>query len=75
MTRPTSDVVFTPAVKAQQSRLGSRALYATLEGRGGWNDRVTHAGELSRRPGLPLLRDRERHGQATSSTVEDPKDS
>jgi predicted pyridoxine 5'-phosphate oxidase superfamily flavin-nucleotide-binding protein len=34
--RPSSDVAFTPAVKAVQSRLGSRAGYARLEGKGGW---------------------------------------
>ena len=36
-----SDVAFTPAVKAQQVRLGSRNAYEKMEGRGGWSDRVT----------------------------------
>ena len=36
-----SDIAFTPAVKAQQVRLGSRLAYEKMEGRGGWSDRVT----------------------------------
>jgi len=38
---PTSDVAFTPTVKAIQERLGSRKSYAKLEERGGWSDRIT----------------------------------
>jgi hypothetical protein len=41
MHNPTSDVAFTPAVKAQQSRRGSRAAYARLEARGGWSATIT----------------------------------
>ena len=37
----TSDVAFTPAVKAMQERLGSRAGYARMERKGGWQDTVT----------------------------------
>jgi predicted pyridoxine 5'-phosphate oxidase superfamily flavin-nucleotide-binding protein len=40
-TTPTSDVAFTPTVKAIQTRRGSRASYAKLERRGGWESRVT----------------------------------
>ena len=40
MTRP-SDVAFTEAVKAQQTRRGSRAGYRRMEEKGGWQDRVT----------------------------------
>ncbi len=40
MTRP-SDVAFTPAVKAQQERRGSRAGYERMEQKGGWQERVT----------------------------------
>ncbi len=36
MTAPSSDVAFTPAVKAIQARKGSREVYARMEGRGGW---------------------------------------
>ena len=36
-----SDVAFTPAVKAVQERLGSRAGYARMEEKGGWRDRIT----------------------------------
>ncbi len=36
-----SDIAFTPAVKAAQDRLGSRAGYARMEEKGGWSDRVT----------------------------------
>ena len=41
MSQHVSDVAFTPAVKAQQVRLGSRDAYARMEGRGGWSDRIT----------------------------------
>lgn len=44
MTAPrriVSDVAFTPAVKAQQDRLGSRHGYARMEEKRGWADRVT----------------------------------
>lgn len=40
-TVPSSDVAFTPAVKAQQERLGSRKGYASMEARGGWATTVT----------------------------------
>lgn len=40
MRRFPSDVAFTPAVKALQSRKGSRSTYARVE-RGGWETRVT----------------------------------
>jgi hypothetical protein len=35
------DVAFTPSVKAIQTRKGSRAGYAQLEQRGGWETRIT----------------------------------
>ena len=38
---PTSDVAFTPSVKTVQQRRGSRAAYARLEARGGWQAKVT----------------------------------
>ena len=41
MATDVSDIAFTPAVKAQQDRLGSRAAYARMDQRGGWSDRVT----------------------------------
>ena len=36
MTKVSSDVAFSPAVKAVQERLGSRRAYARLEEKGGW---------------------------------------
>lgn len=36
-----SDVAFTPAVKAVQTEKGSRATYAKVEARGGWQTTVT----------------------------------
>ncbi len=36
----SSDVGFTPAVKAIQSRKGSRSLYARVEDRGGWRTEI-----------------------------------
>ena len=41
MKPPVSDVAFTPSVKAQQERLGSRKSYASMEARGGWSDVIT----------------------------------
>ena len=41
MTRFTSAIAFTPAVKAAQERLGSRDGYARMEEKGGWRDRVS----------------------------------
>jgi len=38
---PSSDVAFTPAVKAVQERRGSRESYRRMEERGGWQTRVT----------------------------------
>jgi predicted pyridoxine 5'-phosphate oxidase superfamily flavin-nucleotide-binding protein len=37
----TSDIAFTPAVKAVQSRKGSRDSYAHMEERGGWQTSIT----------------------------------
>ena len=39
--RYTSDVAFTPTVKAVQTRKGSRHAYERLEERGAWNTRIT----------------------------------
>ena len=36
MTGTASDIAFTPAVKAWQERKGSRAAYARMEQKGGW---------------------------------------
>ena len=41
MTLPTSDIAFTPAVKAIQEGRGSRHAYERMEENGGWEDRVT----------------------------------
>jgi predicted pyridoxine 5'-phosphate oxidase superfamily flavin-nucleotide-binding protein len=41
MSGPSSDVAFTPAVKAVQTRRGSRAAYAKAEARGGFRTAVT----------------------------------
>ena len=41
MTRPVSDIAFTPAVKAIQDRLGSRSSYSGMEQRGGWSSKIT----------------------------------
>ena len=38
---PSSDIAFTPAVKAIQSLRGSRGGYASMEARGGWSTVVT----------------------------------
>ena len=41
MTGYTSDVAFSPAVKAWQQKMGSRAGYARMEQKGGWKQSVT----------------------------------
>jgi predicted pyridoxine 5'-phosphate oxidase superfamily flavin-nucleotide-binding protein len=41
MTPPTSDIAFTPAVKALQEQNGSRAGYARMAEKRDWHDRVT----------------------------------
>jgi hypothetical protein len=41
MEPTTTDIAFSPSVKAVQERLGSRAAYARLEARGGWQAAVT----------------------------------
>ncbi len=41
MTPPTSDIAFTPAVKALQARNGSRAGYARMAEKKDWHDTVT----------------------------------
>lgn len=38
---PVSDIAFTPAVKAEQEKRGSRASYARMENGRGWQSRVT----------------------------------
>jgi hypothetical protein len=38
---PTSDIAFTPAVKAIQTRKHSRAAYARMEDNGGWSRAIT----------------------------------
>jgi predicted pyridoxine 5'-phosphate oxidase superfamily flavin-nucleotide-binding protein len=41
MSKPSSDVAFTPAVKAIQEKRGSRRQYARMEERGGWQTAIT----------------------------------
>ena len=41
MKQPISDIAFTPSVKAEQQRHGSRSGYVDMEQSGGWSDRVT----------------------------------
>ena len=41
MNSPPSDVAFTPAVKAVQTRIGSRRAYARMEEGEGWETRIT----------------------------------
>ena len=41
MTRPVSDIAFTPAVKALQVQHGSRDAYARMAREGGWAQTVT----------------------------------
>ena len=41
MKQPSSDIAFTPSVKAMQRQMGSRKQYERMEEQGGWQDRVT----------------------------------
>lgn len=43
MTTSSTDIAFSPAVKAVQERRGSRAAYARLEQNGGWNTKIDAA--------------------------------
>lgn len=56
MSRPSSDVAFTPAVKAVQERRGSRAHFGRMEEKGGWRTTVTPdlAGRLAEARSLYL---------------------
>ena len=56
MTRPVSDIAFTPPVKAAQEQRGSRAGYARMEEKGGWSDEITPelAAFISQRDSLYL---------------------
>lgn len=38
---PSSDIAFTPTVKAIQARKGSRQAYSQMEARGGWRTEIT----------------------------------
>jgi predicted pyridoxine 5'-phosphate oxidase superfamily flavin-nucleotide-binding protein len=40
MSHPTSDIAFSPVVKAMQTKRGSRAAYAKLEARGGFRSEI-----------------------------------
>jgi len=40
-TTPTSDVAFTPSVKAVQERRGSRRMFERMEAHGGWSSTIT----------------------------------
>ncbi len=40
MTGAVSDIAFTPAVKAEQARRGSRAAYARMAEKGDWSNTV-----------------------------------
>jgi uncharacterized protein len=41
MLHPSSDIAFTPSVKAVQERKGSRVAYRRVEERGGWRTKIT----------------------------------
>jgi uncharacterized protein len=41
LAAPSSDIAFSPSVKAIQARKGSREHYATVEARGGWRTTIT----------------------------------
>jgi len=41
MSHPSSDVAFTPAVKAIQAKRGSRAHFTRMEEKGGWRTAIT----------------------------------
>lgn len=43
MTAPSTDIAFSPAVKAVQERRGSRSAYERLERNGGWNTKIDAA--------------------------------
>jgi predicted pyridoxine 5'-phosphate oxidase superfamily flavin-nucleotide-binding protein len=65
MPRSSSDVAFSPSVKAVQARKGSRAAYARLEARGGFETEITD--ELAR-----FLAERDSAYLATASAAGQP---
>ncbi|MGA2816915.1 MAG: hypothetical protein ABSE67_11570 [Xanthobacteraceae bacterium] len=38
---PSSDIAFTPSVKAMQARRGTREIFAKIEARGGFRTQIT----------------------------------
>ena len=60
MDKISSDIAFTPSVKAVQTRRGSRATYEKVELRGGFRTEVTARAEhtLARKPDGKLHLDR-----------------
>ena len=56
MTKPVSDIAFTPSVKAAQKLRGSRGGYALMEQKGGWSGEITPdlAAFISQRDSLYL---------------------
>jgi predicted pyridoxine 5'-phosphate oxidase superfamily flavin-nucleotide-binding protein len=60
----SSDVAFTPTVKAVQTRKGSRRGYASMEARGGWETRITpEVAEFIARQSSVFLGTASREGQ------------
>ena len=60
----SSDVAFTPSVKAVQARKGSRAAYARMERGGSWATHITaRARRLHRRADQPFLATANADGQ------------
>ena len=56
MTKPVSDIAFTPSVKAAQEQRGSRSGYSLMEQKGGWSGEITPdlAAFISQRDSLYL---------------------
>ena len=71
----SSDVAFTPAVKAIQARKGSRDAYARVEQNGGWRTEIDDdLAAFLAASGQPVSRDRQRGRPALlSSIAADPK--
>ena len=65
MIKPTSDIAFTPTIKALQERFGSRGAYARMEEKGGFKVEITD--DL-----IVFIRERDSFYLATSSREGQP---
>ena len=67
----SSDVAFTPSVKAVQARKGSRRSYARIEERGGWQTCIEHVRPLQQSASVEHWAEERSKGLYATSRVSD----